>query len=90
MILFKKDWDDYPDAIVDINTPNRSFVHYSGLLKAMGVENHHWPLQLHNPRLVGVNPRDKNLTLETIAMIALETKNNFFYFLREVMIIRLS
>lgn len=87
MILFKKDWDDYPDAIVDINTPNRSFVHYSGLLKAMGVENHHWPLQLHNPRLVGVNPRDKNLTLETIAMIALETKNNFFYFLREVMII---
>ena len=78
MILFKDDWDDYPEAIADVNTPNRSFVHYSGLLKAMGVENHHWPLQLHNPALQGVNPRAKDLTLQQIALIVMETKNNFF------------
>ena len=53
----------------------------------MGIKNHKWPLQLHDASLVGVNPRDPNLPHETIQKVIIEVKNNFFYFLREVMII---
>jgi hypothetical protein len=49
MILFKEDWDKYPEAIWDLNTRNTSFLDYSILLRDMGVENHLWPLQLHDP-----------------------------------------
>ncbi len=87
MILFESDWDLLPNAIWDVETKNKSFLYYSGLLKSMGVKNHKWPLQLHDASLVGVNPRDPNLSSETIKKIIVEVKNNFFYFIREVMII---
>lgn len=87
MILFEEDWEKYPNAIVDINTKNKSFLRYAGLLKTMGVRNHLWPLQLFNRDLLKVNPRDPNLTLEEMTAVTLECKSNFFYFLREVMII---
>ena len=87
MILFEEEWQDYPDAIPDVHTKNSSFLHYAGLLKTMGVSNHLWPLQLLNPKLKGINPRDPNLTPAQMAMIGIECKSNFFYFIREVMII---
>ena len=87
MITFLEDWDKYPGAIADTKTKNASFVRYSGLLKTMGIDNHHWPLQLLNPELQGVDPRDPNLTLNQIAAIIQECKSNYIYFVREVMII---
>lgn len=87
MILFEKDWEDYPDAIVDTNTKNTSFIHYAGLLKTMGVQNHKWPLQLLDPRLQGVDPRSPDLELKEIGWILAESKSNYFYFIREAMII---
>ena len=53
----------------------------------MGVKNHLWPLQLHDPALQGVNPRDPDLSDEMKQRVIIEVKNNFFYFIREVMII---
>lgn len=41
-------------------------------------------LALLNPKLQGVDPYDPNLTVEQMAMIAIECKSNFFYFIREV------
>lgn len=87
MINFESDWELYPDAIADVDTKNKSFLHYAGLLKTMGVRNHLWPLQLHNPSLKGLDPRDPNLTPLQMAMVAKECKDNFWYFIREVMII---
>ena len=87
LIRFQKDWDLYPDAVWDTTTTNTSFMRFSGLLKAMGVQNHLWPLQLFDRSLMGVNPRDKNLTVDQKRRIIAECKNNFMYFLREVMII---
>lgn len=84
MILFKEDWDRYPDAIWDTNTRNKSFLDYAILLRDMGVENHLWPLQLHDPDLVGVDPHDPNITPAMAAKVAIECKRNFFYFIREV------
>lgn len=87
MILYDKDWEDYPDAIVDTTTKNATFLHYAGLLKTMGVNNHKWPLQLLDPRLQGIDPRSKDLSLKEIGWILSEAKSNYFYFIREVMII---
>ena len=84
LILFKEDWSKYPRAIADLSTKNESFIRYSLLLKKMGIENHMFPLQLHNRELVGVDPFDDNLSTEMMAMIAIECKQNFFYYVREI------
>lgn len=87
MINYHSDWNLYPDAIADVKTKNSDFLHYAGLLKAMGIQNHLWPLQLLNPKLQGLDPRKKDITPLEIAMVAQECKSNFYYFIREVMII---
>lgn len=83
-ILFLEDWDKHPGAIIDTSTTNKSFLRLSALLRDMGVKNHAFPLQLHNPDLRGINPHDPNLELEVMAAIALECQANYFYFIREV------
>lgn len=84
MILFAKDWSNYPEAIVDMDTPNRSFVRLASVYRQMGVKNHTFILALHNPKLQGVDPHSKNLTLVQKAWIAVECFENPWYFFREV------
>jgi hypothetical protein len=84
MILFLKDWKDYPTAIVDLNTKNESFIRYAALLKSMGVKNYYFHLALLNPSLQGVEPHSPTLTKDQKAAIQLECKFNFWYFIREV------
>lgn len=84
MILFKEDWDLYPNAIVDTQTKNESFLHMAALYKEMGIENHQWMLQLHNPKLQGIDPHSKVLSAAAMLEIAQECKVNFFYYIREV------
>lgn len=85
MILFKDDWGLYPNAIVDLNTPNKTFLEYAKLLKSMGVQNHLFPLQLHTPELVGIDPYSTDLSYEQQLMITLECKQNPYYFFREIL-----
>lgn len=86
MILFKEDWNrpEYRNAIIDWDTKNESFLHYVGVLEKLNIENRYWPLALHNPLLKGVDPYSEDLTEEQIVMIVQECKDNFWYFLREV------
>lgn len=84
MIFFKEDWEHYPGAVADTSTVNQSFIEYSALLKSMGVKNYLFPLQLHNPELIGVDPFSPNLTFEQQLAIAFECKTNFFYYIREI------
>lgn len=85
MILFYDDWvNRHPGAIIDTQTKNESFLRISLLYREMGIKNHAFPLQLLNPELQGIDPFDPNLSLEQMAMIAIECKLNFFYFIREV------
>lgn len=84
MILFKNDWQYYPNAIADFNTPNKHFIRLAALYRDMGVHNHAFLLALHNPALIGVNPHDPNLTIEQIGDITAECKENFWYYIREV------
>lgn len=85
VILFEKDWEDNPAAIVHNETKNTSFIEYSNLLKSMGVKNHLWPLQLHNPLLKDLDPHNfGNLTREQMLMIRIECMVNPLYYFREV------
>lgn len=84
MILFKEDWHNYPNAIADYKTSNQSFVRLAALYRDMGVENHTFLLALHNPALQGINPHSPELTLDQIALITIECKENFWYYVREV------
>lgn len=85
MILYKNDWLSYKNAIIDIDTPNRSFVRIAQLYKTMNISNHSFMLTLMNPSLRGVDPFSPNLSVEQMAAIAVECKSNFFYFIREVL-----
>lgn len=84
MLLFLNDWQNYPDAIIDLDTKNKSFIRLSALYKEMGIKNHAFPLALLNPELKNVDPFDPNLQIEQMANIAVECKQNFMYFLREI------
>lgn len=84
MILFQSDWARYTNAIIDYKTTNASFLRIASVYRAMGIENHAFPLALLNPQLQGVDPYSPHLTVEQMAMIALECKHNPWYFFREI------
>ena len=85
MILFARDWQRYPDAIVDTKTANQSFLRQASVYRSMGVKNHAFPLALHDKRLQGLNPHDtQSIGYEEAAMVVSECKVNPWYYFREV------
>lgn len=84
MILYSQDWAKYPSAIIDTKTKNVSWLRLASVYRSMGVKNHAFILALVNPQLQGIDPYDPFLTMEQMAMIALECKINPWYFFREV------
>jgi hypothetical protein len=82
-ILFKSDWQLYPSAVIHLETRNKSFLKIAALYKSMGVDNHAFMLALHNPLLRNVDPFDPHLTMELKAMIAAESRQNFWFWIRE-------
>ena len=83
-ILFKEDWiTKYPNAIIDTRTKNKSFIRLAALYREIGIKNHNFLLALHDPTLSGVDPYDPDLTMDQKLRIALECKDNFWYFIRE-------
>ncbi len=84
MILFKSDWDLYPNAIPHVTTKNKSARKLAQLLKLAGVENYYFFLALHNPDLKDLDPFDeKNLTTDQKMAIAIECSENPWYLFRE-------
>lgn len=84
MIFYEKDWLSYPEAIVDYQTSNESFLAICKTFHEMGVRNALFPLALMNPLLQGVDPFSDSLTDEQKAFIAIEVATNPWYYLREV------
>lgn len=85
MITHLNDWRYYPNAIPDFKTSNSTFIDLVEVYYRMGVKNHLFILALHNPELQGVDPHDeKNLTLRQKALILKESKENYWYYLREI------
>lgn len=91
MILFKEDWDKYPNAIMDVKTKNKSFYIQAIKYKIMDIDNHGFLLSLLNPDLQGVDPHDeKNLTREQKDAIIVEIMTNPWYYFREILKVSLS
>lgn len=84
MILFSSDYKRYPNAIIDINTKNTSFLRIATVYRAMSISNNSFMLALLNPKLQGIDPFSTKLSIEQMAMVAIECKENPFYFFREV------
>lgn len=84
-ILYLDDWmDKYPTAIIDKQTDNVTFLRYSALLKTMGIKNHAFPLALVDKELQGVDPFDASISQELMMRVALECKNNYWYYIRQI------
>lgn len=84
-VRFLKDFFHY-NAKPDVTTKNESFRRTAELFRLQGIKNYAFILQINNPALIGVNPRDEeNLTNEQKVWIHNECKENFWYCLREVM-----
>lgn len=83
-ILFLEQWKQYPGAIVDFKTKNKSFVALADKFRQLGIKNFFFHLALMQPELQGVDPYDPDLSPEIMAKIIVECKYNPWYFFREV------
>lgn len=84
MILREDDWGYYDNAVIDYNTPNKSFLKLAFIHKELGVKHWFISLALHNPTLAGVNPHGTGLTIEQKAGIAVEMMDNPWFHFREI------
>lgn len=72
----------------DTSTENISFLKIHKFLKELGIKQNKFFLKIYDKDLVGVDPYDPNLTLEMQAKILREVRINFWYFIREVIRIK--
>lgn len=70
--------------IYDYTTKNTSFLKMAKKLKDSGVKNWNFMLVLYDPKLKGIDPYEKDLSLEMKARIQKEVMINFWYYIREV------
>ena len=70
-----------------METSNKSFLDMHFFLKSKGISNNKFFLILYDRDLAGVNPRDPNLNEVMKAKITRECTINFWYFIREVVLI---
>lgn len=71
----------------DINTKNISFLKVSQQLRQFGVKNNKFMLWLNDPDLSGIDVYSPNLSSLMKAKILTEIARNYWYFLREVVLI---
>jgi hypothetical protein len=83
-ILYEKDWDKYPNAIVDTGSRNESWVKMAAKYKTMGVKHWYMMLALIQPELTKWDPFDPNLPEHIVQMMMLECEENPWYFFREI------
>lgn len=66
------------------STSNSSFIEMSNYLAAIGIKNNRFMLALLDPDLRNIDPHDPNLNIYYKKKVLMEIRNNFWYFLREV------
>ena len=67
-----------------LETTNQSFLDMHYYLKDKGIKHNAFFLALYDTDLIGVNPRDPNLTYQIKMKVLRECMINYWYYLREV------
>lgn len=75
---------------VHVETENISFLKMAKSLEVLNVQNNDFFLALYDTSLIGVDPYDEDLDLETQARIIAECTRNYWYFIREVVRIEVA
>lgn len=83
-ILYQKDWNRYPTAIIDDKTKNTSWLEQAAKYKTMGVKHWYFHLALLQPELRNYDPFDPDLPEEIVQKMMYEVKYNPWYFFREI------
>ena len=84
MVLFQEDIRR-DNVYIDTSTKNVSFLRMAINLNKMGIKNNTFFLSLYDRELIGRDPHNLNdPSLELRERIAMESKVNFWYFIREV------
>ena len=73
--------------IYDILTKNESFIEMYRILKEKGIKNNKFFLILYDESLQGVDPHSNDLTDEQKMRIQIEVQRNFWYYVREVVLV---
>lgn len=70
----------------DLSPKNESFLQTCQELRALGIKNWYWPLQICYPQLgvQDIDPYKKDITEEEINKLILECKHNPIFFFRNV------
>jgi len=85
MFLFYQDYAHLGSDHIHIHTRNRSFLRMAAILKQMGIKNNRFFLMLIDKDLQHVDPHNlPNDSKELKMKIAMECKNNPWYFFREL------
>lgn len=83
-ILYEKDWQKYPHAIVDDKTKNTTWLEIAGKYRSMGVRHWYFPLALLRPELRNYDPFDPDLPEHIVILMMMECAENPWYFMREI------
>ena len=88
MLLVQYQQQAVPQQVYyQMETSNKSFLDMHFFLRNKGIKNNKFFLVLYDRDLAGVNPRDPNLNEVMKMKIIRECKINFWYFIREVVLI---
>ncbi|MGL5718099.1 MAG: hypothetical protein ACRCX2_34160, partial [Paraclostridium sp.] len=68
-------------------TKNYSFLKMAKTLKMLGVENCMFHLKVYDPKVIDIDPRSPNLTIEQKARVLKEIMRNYYYYIREILLI---
>ena len=74
------------DKYYDFGTKNRSFLQTAQELKTLGIKNWYICLEVKYPQLgvQDIDPWNENITAEQIGRILIESRDNVWFFIREV------
>ena len=67
---------------------NPSFLQTAAELKALGIKNYYFMLEIKDPRVLNINPFKPKLTVDEIKIMMTECVLNIWYFIRCIARIR--
>ncbi|MGL6099530.1 MAG: hypothetical protein ACRC0G_07880 [Fusobacteriaceae bacterium] len=74
-------------VIYHTSTKNYSFLKMAKILKTLGITNCMFHLKVYDPRVMRIDPRSSNLNVMEQAIVLREVMRNYYYYIREIILI---